>query len=671
MTVHVAIELSMLQMGASGGLAPYVKELLTNAFAAPGALRFTVFATPANKDWFPASPSVSIETLEPGTFMQALDARLAELRPDILVRSYPRPERLAFAMERQVFFIPDLQYETYPEFFPDILQRRQTFNETLMHAGGISTLSEYAVATIRAHSWYGGGHIFVPTPALPAAMQEAPIRPASVPDGPFIFYPANAWPHKNHRRLFAALRILRERGFPHHLVLTGSRQGWPRLRRAARGLPVRHLGYVSRAELAWLFQHASALAFVSLYEGFGIPLLEAYKARLPVVAGRHTSLIEVGADAVAWCDVRDADEIARALESVLADPDRRSRLVAAGQARLARYDWTQAAQDFRLGLLGTLIRRPTRVPSEPLVSIVTPSYQHARFLRETIESVLDQDYAPIELIVMDGGSDDGTVEVLQSYGDRIQWRSEPDEGQTHAINKGMALARGQILAYLNSDDVLAPGAVRAAVAAFAADPLLDVSYGRAMWIDEQRHPIGEYPTRPFSRGELARECFLCQPATFWTRRAAEAAGPFDERLHYAMDYDYWLRLSNLGLRFRWLERVQAFSRLHKDAKTVKARDAVFDEIFQTQHARAGNVSTLYLKDYWLHRSRGLPRALRGIWTSRPVLAIGLRAVRFMRRWHDRPARHGREGETLPWMVKPYAEQALTVARYVRRRLRGH
>src|SRR5947208_10566760 len=127
-----------------------------------------------------------------------------------------------------------------------------------------------------------------------------------------------------------------------------------------------------------------------------------------------------------------------------------------------------------------------------LVSIVTPSYNQAAFLEDTIRSVLEQDYEPIEYVVVDGGSTDGSVDIVERYADRLAWwTSEPDDGQAQAINKGFAHTRGQILGYLNSDDTLLPGAVSRLVAALEADPELVCVYGDAVWLDAGGRTMGD------------------------------------------------------------------------------------------------------------------------------------------------------------------------------------
>ena len=182
----------------------------------------------------------------------------------------------------------------------------------------------------------------------------------------------------------------------------------------------------------------------------------------------------------------------------------------------------------------------------PLVSIVTPSYNQGRFLRRTIDSVLNQDYPRVEYLVFDGGSTDESIDILNSYGNRFFWRSERDRGQTDAINKGLLRANGDILAYLNSDDVLLPGAIATAVKHFESRADWELLYGNAYHIDEDDHVLGEYPTAPYDFDRLLQSCCICQPAAFWRRSLSEHVGLFDDTLHCAMDYEYWLRIGRFS-----------------------------------------------------------------------------------------------------------------------------
>ncbi len=140
----------------------------------------------------------------------------------------------------------------------------------------------------------------------------------------------------------------------------------------------------------------------------------------------------------------------------------------------------------------------------PLVSIVTPSLNQGQFIRETIETILSQDYDNLEYLVMDGGSTDETLEILRSYGTRLQWVSEPDAGQSQAVNKGWRRARGEILGWVNADDLLSPGAVRRAVEALAADSALGGVYGDCTYIDGSGRRLRTLPARAFDYATLVR-----------------------------------------------------------------------------------------------------------------------------------------------------------------------
>jgi glycosyltransferase involved in cell wall biosynthesis len=181
---------------------------------------------------------------------------------------------------------------------------------------------------------------------------------------------------------------------------------------------------------------------------------------------------------------------------------------------------------------------------QPLVTIVTPSYNQAEFIRRTIESVLSQDYPNIEYIVMDGGSTDGTAEVVAPYLHRLIWISERDRGQTHAINKGFQRATGEIVAWLNSDDLLLPGAVSAAVRAFETSPNAGAVYGEGLCIDREGRTTMRFPGGgAFNLWRLTWLCdYILQQATFFRRAAVEEAGWLDESLHWAMDWDILVRL---------------------------------------------------------------------------------------------------------------------------------
>jgi glycosyltransferase involved in cell wall biosynthesis len=183
--------------------------------------------------------------------------------------------------------------------------------------------------------------------------------------------------------------------------------------------------------------------------------------------------------------------------------------------------------------------------SLPLVSIVTPSFNQASFLEETMRSVLEQDYPNIEYIVVDGGSTDGSVEIIRRYADRLAWWiSEADRGQTDAINKGFTQANGEIFAWLNSDDIYLPGAIRQAVSYLENHPEAGMVYGDADLIDEQGNLIGKFPARQTSYRRLRRGyVHIPQQAAFFRASLWRQVGPLDPTFYFAMDYDLWVRLA--------------------------------------------------------------------------------------------------------------------------------
>ncbi|MEA2163891.1 MAG: hypothetical protein QOK37_2018 [Thermoanaerobaculia bacterium] len=208
------------------------------------------------------------------------------------------------------------------------------------------------------------------------------------------------------------------------------------------------------------------------------------------------------------------------------------------------------------------------VSERPLVSIVIPSFNQGRYIRETIDSTLSQDYRPIEILVLDGASKDETVDVLQSYDGtpELQWWSERDRGVVDAVNKGLTLARGEIVAIQSSDDVYLPGAVSAAVAAFRENPALGLVYGDVEYIDAQSRPSGRTHLSPFQLHDyVGKLTYIPQPAAFFTAEAFRAAGGWREDISYAADAEFYLRIV-MQFPAKKMDRVVARYRYHDEQR---------------------------------------------------------------------------------------------------------
>ena len=207
--------------------------------------------------------------------------------------------------------------------------------------------------------------------------------------------------------------------------------------------------------------------------------------------------------------------------------------------------------------------------SNPKVSIITPSYNQGHFIKRTIDSVLSQDYSNIEYIVMDGGSSDNTVDVLNEYNDKLTWVSEKDNGQTHAINKGIRLSTGDIIAYLNSDDIYLPGTISKIVAEFNKEPDVDFLYGDFWGIDKNDKILSKVKTIPFDNNILIYDAnFICQPASFYRKRLFDTIGLFDESLHFLMDYEFFLRAAKRQCVIQLYPDYLSAIRFHDDCKTL-------------------------------------------------------------------------------------------------------
>ena len=635
----VGIDLRPLYIGKSGGIVQFVKGVFSELFRKYPDDAYYLFTTINNRGLMePVPESVHNITLPAAIFYREVDHFVKTKDIDIFFRVYPLDEDLEFSLSKQIVFVPDIQHEIFPEFFTatDLRARRLAFGKALSRAGGIITLSEHAKKTINDSPWASGPDIFVVNPALQVEhknFRESDLSDRErkmLPKGEFFYFPANLWPHKNHRRIFQAFRaFLDHTKADTSIILTGFPEGWAELKADFTDLPITHFGYVSPEMVQVLMRKAKALLFFSLFEGFGMPLLEAFKAETPVICSDTTSLPEVSGDATLRCDPNDTHAMASLMTRIYKDENLRKFLVEKGKERSSYFTWHRAAEAMHRSFetvyekTASDNKGKTRKPcvewasERPLVSIVTPSYNQGVFLKRTINSVLNQDYPNIEYIVIDGGSEDGSLDILKSHKDSFEWVSEPDRGQTHAINKGFARARGTILGYLNSDDILYPDAVSTVVEQFHKNPEVDMLYGKADYIDKEDNKTGMYNTDVYSFERNMFDCCICQPASFWRKRVADIAGKFDEDLHYAMDYDYWLRMDRAGGRMLHIPDILAASRRYEGTKTLSQREEFFKEIFKTCKTHGNYVSRSYFDGLWHYR----------LIEKKSILAKTLRPVR--------------------------------------------
>lgn len=204
----------------------------------------------------------------------------------------------------------------------------------------------------------------------------------------------------------------------------------------------------------------------------------------------------------------------------------------------------------------------------PLVSIITPSYNQAAYLEYTIQSVLSQDYAAIEYILVDGGSTDGSLDIVRKYAHKFAWWvSEPDRGQAEAINKGLMRSSGEVVAWLNSDDLYLPGAVSGAVEALQRNPRAGMVYGDAVTIDPSGCPIKVLRFPDWGLEQLMGFRIICQPAVFMRRSALEQAGFLDTSYQYMLDHHLWLRIAEISA-IAHIPQMWAAARHHPAAKNV-------------------------------------------------------------------------------------------------------
>jgi glycosyltransferase involved in cell wall biosynthesis/GT2 family glycosyltransferase len=663
---------------SDGDLLPVLQGVLGTLFASHPEQRAVLFCTPAHAELFPAlPPAVERVVLPEEQFFPRLSRQLARRRLSVLFRPRPAPGGLSLA--RQVVLVHDLRHEFFWEqFSADELRRRHTaVKRVLQRAGALAALTDHGRQTLRSLALTRD--VFVMRPALPADRPPASVADLTdderrhLPPGDFFLYPADLDPHRNHRRLLRAFeRFTRRAPGRATLVLTGNPSGWDELTKGLADLPVQHLGRVRPEFLDVLYRRARALVYPALDEATGLPLLEAFRAGTPVVCGSAGTTGEVAGDAALTCDPADVEAMSQALLRVAHDDALCGRLVARGRERLACYDWHDGARNLldachrvveaaarrprivrrawavvqragaqlryyadrtalllkpKLGVYRQYEPRPLALPAHyaaettpdpaPVISVVTPSFNQGTFLERTLRSVLDQNYPRLEFVVQDGGSSDGSAAILERYAGRLaHWESAADRGQAHAINLGFRHATGDILAYLNSDDLLLPGSLAYVANYFARHPETDVVYGHRVIIDADDREVGRCVLPPHDDEFITWDDYVPQETLFWRRRVWErVGGRLDESFHFALDWDLILRFRKAGAKFVRLPRFLGAFRVQPEQKTLNLFDAYYPEIRRLRersHTRPVPHQLIVRAQWSYLRRQGLFQQLYGL-----------------------------------------------------------
>lgn len=516
--MRVAVNLRRFRAGAIGGQESYARRMLE-------ALReeeLTVFAQPAE---FANLKAVVPEArfAEAGNCGEAVRLGLRRAKFDVLFCPLHALEPLEPGLPSAVM-TPDLQHERYPGFFDaaELLWRRQHYAPGSRQAHAILTPSEaarreiierYGVEERRVHVTPLDVEDVFRAPA-DEGVREA-VRRLRLPDQ-YVYFPANFWPHKNHAGLLEALRLLKRSDL--HLVLTGQPAEGARgvLRMAERmGLTgrVRYAGYQPAAVAAEIMRGARVVAFATLHEGFGLPVLEAMHAGVPVVASRGGACEEVAGGAAVLVEPEDPASIARGIESAARDEALRARLIELGRERRKQFDWARTARKTRevlASIAGGGAPPAGRAPGlRPSCRVIICSAGDEAALRATAASVEAQS-RPAEFSVVS--------------------QLEPG-GAPRAFNKAMRRTGEDVVCLLEEGDVLTKGAVEAALDAFALHPDLAFVYGDR--------------SLPFERASFLGGDPVQNPVVFYSRSAFEEAGGIRPAMTVAWSFDLRLRMSGV------------------------------------------------------------------------------------------------------------------------------
>lgn len=365
----VAVELYQLVPGSSGGLVAWLEGLLTEVSRLDCSLRVLLLCRERCAGFWSSAPGqVTRMVLSDDAYFAELDLACEREEVDLLLRSFPLHRDLKFPNSRQLVLVPDLQHESFPEYFSaeQLAERKKNFWQT-RSLGAVVVPSIYSQGVVQSHPLGQERRVVVCSPRPSPMPQNRPTLRRN-----YFVFPANLWPHKNHRRLFQAFRLFCQQSQEgYELLLTGhTLDRWADLIRDSSDLPIRHLGCLSREELHGVLAGARALLFFSLYEGFGLPLLEAFQHGTPVGCSDLPALREVAGDAALYADPSDCEQMAEVMARLAREQPLRDELVGLGQERLAFYDAPSGAQNL-LSLMRELAETPVWI-----AAAVSPEPDH-------------------------------------------------------------------------------------------------------------------------------------------------------------------------------------------------------------------------------------------------------------------------------------------------------
>jgi len=647
----VGFDLQPLVQGASGGIVQWLGGII-RAYATrfPGD-RILLFEPEDFSSDLSEYPSIEV-IRAPRNKLHALEGEILSTRSaDVLIRSYPDVSHPGFPMERQIAVIPDLQHAERPEFFsPEILRaRRLAFGRLLSEAGAVGTMTEFSRKSILRYPWTACGDIFLMPPALDPAFAEcatqnprANFRPSPSFDGisQFFFMPANPWPHKNHRRLFEAFGRAR----PHlpagtGLVLTGAGEGWAQLISGYEHLPIRHLGYLARADLADVYRRSLALAFFSLYEGFGMPLLEAFHFGTPVVCSNIPPLVDVGGNAVLSCAPDDVSAMADLMVRVATDSSMREELVARGKDRVRHFSWERSADALRDAILRV------RERSEGHQRVISSARSGRRFsiiidpalggsVDAAVKAVVAQGHGDWELLVP--ASPHAKTDLTGDPRLRVIVTNDFNCAARAAL--ALAQATGDARIYLRPDCILRPEALARIAMCFDGDPACDIvaastigtnpsgelvaSWAMPIGLDDEPPP-GQLDQRTFAfernlMSHLGGDFRSMRPVVAWSRRIEGLGAEFDRNARFMFDGDYWLRLLEAGGNLSVIDEPVAEIRLADDFASARLWYKVMRDYVALARRRRLRLDPAFFL-LLSHRQFGSDPSLSGAWRGLPAV----------------------------------------------------